>query len=182
MEFQNFFSLLLVNEGSFGINTNILETNLVNQLILAGGLFFVGRDFLSNALTQRQTEIITNVQNSEKRLQEASIRLEEAKKQFSQAKLIMDDIRSETQKTKLVLLEKDYDQTRSEIQRKYSSALSNLKNRERLILADIKQQISLLAIEQVISILKSQTGSEPEQVAYMQNQIRSIQTTAESIT
>nr|YP_009675017.1 ATP synthase CF0 B subunit [Rhizochromulina marina]QDH81868.1 ATP synthase CF0 B subunit [Rhizochromulina marina] len=98
MEPQFLSSLLLAGSGEFGINTNILETNLVNQLILAGGLFVIGRDFLNESLSQRQTEIITNVQNSEKRLAEASTRLAEAKKQLSQAKLIMEDIRKETRK------------------------------------------------------------------------------------
>ena len=71
----------------FGINTDILETNIVNQIILGGGLFVLGRDFLSESLGQRQAEIMSGVQDSEKRLNEATSRLEEAKKQLSQAQI-----------------------------------------------------------------------------------------------
>lgn len=174
-------SLVLANSGQFGINTDIFETNLINQLILAGGLFILGRDFLTESLGQRQAEIITNVQNSEKRLAEATARLDEAKKQLSQAQLIMDDIKRETKNAQLTLLESDYNQTKVEIQRKYSSALLGLKNKERVLLADIKQQISLLALEQVISTLNAQTGSEAEQVNYTANQIEMLKTTADSL-
>jgi len=181
MQLLTIMPLVVANSGSFGINTNILETNLVNQIILGSGLFVLGRDFLSNSLGERQTEIVTNVQNSEKSLEEAELRLKEAQKQLSQAKLIIDDIRNETKNTQLTLLESDSNQTKSEIQRKYQSALISLKNRERLILAEIKQQISVLAIEQVIKTLESQSGSEKEQVQYTANQIKMLKTTADSL-
>jgi hypothetical protein len=38
----------------FGLNTDILETNLINQLILGAGLFFLGRDFLTTALEKKR--------------------------------------------------------------------------------------------------------------------------------
>ena len=67
--------LIVASNGSFGINTDILETNLVNQIILLVGLFFVGKDFLSESLSQRQEEIVQGVEDSEKRLREAQDRL-----------------------------------------------------------------------------------------------------------
>lgn len=166
--------LLSLEVGPFGINTNILETNLVNQSILIGGLVFLIRDFLSNALSERNSEILANVQNSEQRLLDAKKRLEEAKKQLTQAQAIIDEIKRETLQTQKVTLENNYQQTRNEIIRKISSATATLKNRERLILSEIKNQISLLAIEQVVETLSSHTGREKEQVSYMKNRIQMI--------
>lgn len=173
--------ILTANIEDFGINTNILETNLVNQLILAIGLFILGRDFLTKSLGERQTEIVSNVQNSEKTLADAELRLKEAQKQLSQAKLIMTEIQDETKKTQLSLLQSDYEYTQAEIQRKYKSALLSIKNRERLILSEIKQQISLLAIEQVMRTLESQSGSEREQIQYTTTQIQMLKSSADSI-
>jgi F-type H+-transporting ATPase subunit b len=181
MQLLNAVPFIIASTGSFGINTNILETNIINQAIPLFGLFSVGGDFLSTSLTERQTEIVMNVQNSEESLEEAELRLKEAQKQLSQAKLIMDDIRSETKTTQLTLLESDSKQTKTEIQRKYQSALASLRNRERLILSEIKQQISVLAIEQVVKTLESQSGSEKEQMQYTTNQIKMLQTTADSL-
>jgi F-type H+-transporting ATPase subunit b len=74
---------ILASNGSFGINTDIFETNLINQLIILGGVVFFGRDFLGESLSERQAEIINGVEDSEKRLNEATARLTEAKKTIS---------------------------------------------------------------------------------------------------
>jgi F-type H+-transporting ATPase subunit b len=36
---------LLISEGSFGINTDILDTNVVNLALLIALLVYAGRDF-----------------------------------------------------------------------------------------------------------------------------------------
>ena len=68
MELFTEASIILASNGSFGINTDIFETNLVNQLIILGGVIVLGRDFLSESLGQRQAEIISGVEDSEKAL------------------------------------------------------------------------------------------------------------------
>ena len=42
--------LLIAGNGSFGINTNVFETNLINQLILIAGLVVLGGDALGTSL------------------------------------------------------------------------------------------------------------------------------------
>ena len=96
--------LLIVSSGSFGINTDIFETNLINQLILLAGLFVVGGDALGASLAERQEEIIKNVEDSEKRLSEATARLEEAKLQLTQSNIMIHNIRRQAKVTKINLL------------------------------------------------------------------------------
>ena len=55
--------LLIAGNGSFGINTNVFETNLINQLILIAGLVVLGGDALGTSLAERQDEIIKNVED-----------------------------------------------------------------------------------------------------------------------
>ena len=102
MELLTEASIILASNGSFGINTDIFETNLVNQLIVLGGVIF--HVTLNESLGQRQAEIINGVEDSEKRLNEATERLTEAKKQLSQARVIIDQIKKETSVTKLLFL------------------------------------------------------------------------------
>jgi F-type H+-transporting ATPase subunit b len=152
--------LIIANNGSFGINTDILETNAINIVILVIGLvIFVGKT-LREGLAQRQTEIINSVEDSEKRLNDATNRLAEAKKQLSQARVIIDEIKKETKATKISLLENDYVQAKKELSRRFNVAATTLKNRERLILSEIKQNISLLALKQVVSTIEKQAGTE----------------------
>jgi len=174
MELLTEAPLILASDGSFGINTDIFETNLINQLIILGGVIFFGKDFLGESLGQRQAEIISGVEDSEKRLNEATTRLDEAKKQLSQARVIIDQIRKETSATKVTLLEADYNQAKIELSKRFSSAASILKFKERQILADIKQYVSVLALELVVSKIEKKAGLESELGSYMQDSINMV--------
>jgi F-type H+-transporting ATPase subunit b len=67
----------LVAEGSLGINFDIFETNLINLLILTGGIFYLGSNALSESLVERQQKILGAIQESEERLAQATQRLTE---------------------------------------------------------------------------------------------------------
>ena len=58
---------------------------------------------------------------------------------------MQDQIRKETSGTKAALLESDYNQPKLELSKRFSSASSILMFRERQILAEIKQYVSVLA-------------------------------------
>lgn len=153
--------------GSFGINTDIFETNIINQIILLGGLYFVLGNALKESLAQRQVEINNGVTDSEKRLREATERLTEAKKQLSQAQLIIAGIKNRTRVTKTTLLDSDYQRAKEELTRRFELATTTLTNRERLILSEIKQNISFLALKQVVARFeKEDFTSEKAQTIY----------------
>lgn len=142
--------IMLSHSGSFGINTDILETNLINQIILIIGLYVVLGNALKESLVQRQAEINNSVTDSEKRLSEATERLNEAKKQLAQAQLIIAGIKNRTRVTKATLLNSDYQRAKEELTRRFELATTTLRNRERLILSEIKENISLLALKRVV--------------------------------
>jgi len=174
MELFTEASFIVASNGSFGINTDIFETNLVNKLIILAGVVVLGRDFLSESLSERQAEIISGVEDSEKRLNEATNRLAEAKKQLSQARVIMDQILKETSSTKASLLEADYNQAKLELSKRFSSASTILKFRERQILSEIKQYVSVLALELVVSKIEKKAGLQKELSSYMQDSINMV--------
>ena len=174
MELLTKAPIILASNGNFGINTDILETNLINQIILLVGLFFVGKDFLSESLSQRQEEIIQGVEDSEKRLREAQDRLSEAKKQLAQARVIIDEIKKESGETKKALLDRDYAEAKNELERRFSNAATILKFRERQILSEIKQYVSVLALKLVVNKIEKQTGLESKLKTYMQESISMV--------
>jgi F-type H+-transporting ATPase subunit b len=142
--------IMLAHGGSFGINTDILETNLINQIILIVGLYLALGDSLKESLAQRQAEINNGVTSSEKQLREATERLNEAKKQLAQAQLIIVGIKNRTRVTKATLLDNDYQRAQQELKTRFELATTTLKNRERLIFSEIKQNLSLLVLKQVL--------------------------------
>jgi|TARA_B110000967_G_C18876065_1_gene558357 F-type H+-transporting ATPase subunit b len=166
--------LIVASNGSFGINTDIFETNLINQLIILGSVVFFGRDFLGESLSERQAEISSGVEDSEKRLNEATIRLDEAKKQLAQARVIIDQIKKETSVTKSTLLDADYNQAKVELSKRFNSAASILKFKERQILAEIKQYVSVLALELVVSQIEKKANLKSELSNYMQESINMV--------
>ena len=101
--FDQIFTLL-ANEG-ISLNTDILETGLINILVLLAILIYTGRDFLGSLLEERRTTIVKGVQDAEDRLNESQKRLIEAQKQLNQANIVISAIKNETVATKKSLLE-----------------------------------------------------------------------------
>lgn len=155
--FNQIFTLLATDKG-FGLNTDILDTGLINILILVGIVIYVGRDFLGSSLEQRQQEIIQSVQDAEERLTEANIRLSEAQKQLTQAQVIISEIRTETINTKKILLDSDSTQANQELATRFNRALATLRSKEQQVFSEIKQQIISLALKNVLSKVQTNLG------------------------
>ena len=91
----------LINSGNFSLNTDILETNLINIAILVVVLVqFVG-GALTTSLADRKQKIVDNINDAETRLTEAKDRLAEANVQLAQTKVAIDKIVQELQVTKV---------------------------------------------------------------------------------
>ena len=63
---------------TLGLNTDFLEANVINIILLLLGLIYILKNFLGSTLIIRQQKVLTAIQESEQRLNEANIRLEEA--------------------------------------------------------------------------------------------------------
>ena len=150
--FDQIFTLL-ANEG-ISLNTDILETGLINILALLAILVYTGRDFLGSLLEERRTTIVKGVQDAEDRLSEAEKRLNEAQKQLSQANIVISEIKSETITTKKVLLESDAFQAKKDLTVRFDRALASFRSKERQIFVEIKQQIISLVLQRTVSRVK----------------------------
>lgn len=147
--FNQIFALLAEHEG-IGLNTDILETGLINIIALIGILIYTGKDFLGSVLEERKTTIINGVQDAEDRLSEAQKRLTEAESQLSQATLVIKDIREETITTKKALLKTDAFQTKKDLDIRFDRALATFNSKERQIFSEIKQQIISLVLQRTV--------------------------------
>jgi F-type H+-transporting ATPase subunit b len=151
--FDQIFTLLAEHEG-IGLNTDILETGLLNIIALLAILIYTGRDFLGSLLEERRTTIVKGVQDAEDRLNEAQKRLSEAKKQLSQANLVISEIKNETVTTKKALLESDASQAKKDLKIRFERALASFRSKERQIFLEIKQQIISLVLKRTVIRVK----------------------------
>jgi F-type H+-transporting ATPase subunit b len=151
--FDQIFTLLAEHEG-IGLNTDILETGLINILALLAILFSTGRDFLGSLLEERKTTIVKGVQDAEDRLNEAKKRLSEAEKQLNQANIVISEIKNETITTKKVLLESEALQAKKDLKIRFERALATFRSKERQIFLAIKQQIISLVLTRTVTRAK----------------------------
>ena len=96
------------------------------------------------------------------------------KKQLAQARVIIDQIKKETSVTKSTLLDADYNQAKVELSKRFNSAASILTFKERQILAEIKQYVSVLALELVVSQIEKKANLKSELSNYMQESINMV--------
>jgi len=78
------FSLLFASEG-FGINLNLLETNLINLIIVIGVLGWFLKGFLGGILERRRQAILHDLDDAETRLKKATADLAKAQADLAAA-------------------------------------------------------------------------------------------------
>ena len=172
--FDQIFTLLAEEEG-ISLNTDILETGLINILALLAILIYTGRDFLGSLLEERKTTIVKGVQDAEDRLNEAQKRLTEAEKQLNQANLVISEIKNETISTKKVLLESDAFQAKKDLAVRFERALATFRSKERQIFLEIKQQIVSLVLQRTISRVQETFKSNERAAALINETINKLE-------
>jgi F-type H+-transporting ATPase subunit b len=162
---------------NFGIslNTDILETGLINILALLAILVYAGQDFLGSLLEERKTTIVKGVQDAEDRLNEAEKRLNEAEKQLNQANLVISQIKTETIATKKVLLESDAFQAKKDLMVRFERALATFRSKERQIFLEIKQQIISLVLQRTVSRAQETFKSNERATALIDDTITKLE-------
>nr|YP_010502285.1 ATP synthase subunit b [Caulerpa taxifolia]UXC96698.1 ATP synthase subunit b [Caulerpa taxifolia] len=90
--------MFLLNQ-SWGIQTNIFETNILNlAVVLAIVIFFVG-DGVQSLLNKRQESILSNLQQAQDRENEAEKIFSKAQKKYNNASSQVNDIVDDAQKS-----------------------------------------------------------------------------------
>nr|YP_010541390.1 ATP synthase CF0 subunit I [Pittosporum crispulum]UYG18788.1 ATP synthase CF0 subunit I [Pittosporum crispulum] len=91
--------------GSFGFNTDILATNLINLSVVLGVLIFFGKGVLSDLLDNRKQRILNTIRNSEELRRGAIEQLEKARARLRKVEMEADQFRvngySEIEREKL---------------------------------------------------------------------------------
>nr|YP_005088006.1 ATP synthase CF0 subunit I [Leersia tisserantii]AEO21174.1 ATP synthase CF0 subunit I [Leersia tisserantii] len=79
--------------GSFGLNTDILATNLINLTVVVGILIFFGKGVLKDLLDNRKQRILSTIRNSEELRRGTVEQLEKARIRLQKVELEADEYR-----------------------------------------------------------------------------------------
>ena len=118
-------SLVLANHG-FSINTNILDTNIINLAIVVGVLVWFLRGFLGGILQRRREAVLADLRDAEQRLAEATTALAAAQKELTQAQATAQTILSDGRTRAQSIRELGEQRTIAEMARVQQDAQANL--------------------------------------------------------
>nr|UVF35241.1 CF0 subunit I [Artemisia dracunculus] len=146
--------------GSFGFNTDILATNLINLSVVLGVLIFFGKGVLSDLLDNRKQRILKTIKNSEELREGATEQLEKARTRLRKVEIEADQFRvngySEIEREKLNLIDSTY---------KTLEQLENYKNEtinfeQQKASNQVRQRVFQQALQGALGTLNSCLNSE----------------------
>jgi|SRR6056297_100537 len=160
---------LLAEGGSLGLNLDIFEANLVNLIILGGGIFKLGSTALSESLVERQKKVVGAIQESEERLAQAIAKLEESEKQLAQAQLVIAALKEDALTTAKQVKNGIFLDGKLEIERLTASAKSQVTTIETRVRKEISDYIVTLALQRVTSQLEGKLKPKAQEQIIDQN-------------
>jgi F-type H+-transporting ATPase subunit b len=152
-----------ISDLSISLNTDIFEANLINLIILGGGIFYLGSNALSASLSERQQKILGAIQESEERLQEAVARLSESEKQLEQAQIVISSIKVDADETAKKVKSTILTDGKAEIERLTTSAKSQITSIEAKVRKQISDYVIALALKRVTMQLEGKINASLQQ-------------------
>nr|YP_009670706.1 ATP synthase CF0 subunit I [Passiflora tenuiloba]QCX30013.1 ATP synthase CF0 subunit I [Passiflora tenuiloba] len=141
--------------GSFGLNTDIFATNIINLSVVLGVLIFFGKRVLSDLLGNRKQRILNTIRNSEELRGGVLEQLEKARAHLGKVEIEADQYRvneySEIERQKLGLINLTY---------KTLEQLENSKNETILVeqekaINQVQQRVFKQALQGALGTLNS---------------------------
>jgi F-type H+-transporting ATPase subunit b len=149
----NTFSFLLNNEEAeafLQLNPNILETNLVNILILIGILLYGNKISFSVSLENRQKEIIQTIENAQKDVVNASNYYYLAEKGFTQSLFWLQSWKSVYEQDKIDLVNSKYKLVKAGLTETFTTTENLITNFESKSFVALQRYIILVTASKIL--------------------------------
>ena len=153
MSFSAMPLTLFAHGGGFGINLNLLETNLINLVIVIGVLIWFLRGFLGGILSRRREAILAELDDAESRLAQATAALSQAQSELAAAQQKAEQIRSDG-KTRAAAIRTDSEKrTIEEMARLKQEAVADLNAEASRVTDLLRREAARQAIEKALAAL-----------------------------
>ena len=147
---------LLATEGSgFGLNFDLLETNLINLVIIWGVLFYFGRKFLGNTLSTRRSSIEEAILDAERRQQEAQESLKQQEENLAQAQSKAKEIVAAAKENASKVSEEILAQAKADVEKMKAAADQDVTFQQEKVMRELRQRIAELALQRAEEELPS---------------------------
>ncbi|MDP5016533.1 F0F1 ATP synthase subunit B [Anabaena sp. UHCC 0187] len=151
-------------EGGFSLNTNILDTNLINLAIIITVLIVFGRKVVGSTLKSRRENIESAIKSAEQKVAETAAKLKEAQQKLEQAQAeaqrIKQTAESNAQSAKDAILA----QSVVDIQRMQEAGAADLNSDLERAIAQLRQKVVVQALQKVEGELNGGISDDAQQV------------------
>jgi len=146
----------------FGLNFNLFETNILNLAVVIFGLYKFLPSFLGKILERRRSAILTDLQDAEDRLKEASKALEVANQDLANAQQKADSIRADSQKRAEAIRAESEKRTIEEMVKVKEGATSDLNAEAARVTNQLRLEAAQLAIAKALKALPSKLDKKAQ--------------------
>lgn len=149
----NFCSLFLNSEETeafIEFNSNILETNLINLLILFGVLLYANKVSFSKSLEERQKNIIQTIENAQKDVVNASNYYYLAEKGFTQSLFWLQSWKSFYEKDKFDIVNNKYKIVKTGLLETFSTTEKLISNFENKAFLSLQRYIIFITASRIL--------------------------------
>jgi F0F1-type ATP synthase membrane subunit b/b' len=161
----NLFSFLLNSEEPFiEFNSNILETNLINILILIALLVYANKVSFSTGLEKRQKEIVQTIENAQKDVVNASNYYTLAEKGFTQSLFWLQSWKILYEKDKIELVNNKYNTVRTGLIETFDTTENLIKNFENRSFISLQRYIIFVTASKILRKFLLLTEKEQSQL------------------
>jgi F-type H+-transporting ATPase subunit b len=155
-------SPLLAAHGSFGLNLNPFETNIINLAIVIAGLIYFLRGFLGGILERRKATILSDLKEAEERLASATAALAAAQKGLAEAQAKSQQIRADGEARAQAIRLDSEKRTVEEMARLKQESASDLDAEAARVTAQLRREAARLAIEKALASLPGKLDAKAQ--------------------
>lgn len=149
--------------GGLGLNFDILETNLINLVIIIGVLLFFGRKVVGKTLSDRREKIETAIVAAERRAKEASDAIQKQQQNLASAQAEAERIRAGALDSAQKAREDILATAATDVQRLKQAASQDLNSERERAIASLRSSVVAMALQKVESQLQSGIDQDTQQ-------------------
>lgn len=150
-------------EGGFGLNLNILETNLINLAIVIGILYYFGSKVLGETLSKRSGDISQALKEVEARQKEAAAALADQQQKLAAAQTEAERIKKEAEARAASSKEAIMAKSSKEIERLREEAAQDLNREREQAIAQLRRRVVEMALSRAESRIKESVDAGAQQ-------------------
>ena len=159
----------------FGLNFDLFETNIINLAVVIFGLYKFLPNFLGGILKRRREAILVDLNDAEKRLEDAKIALNLAQKDLSAAEQKAARILTDSKaRAEAIRLESEK-RTVEEMARIKQGATSDLNSEASRVTSQLRKEAARLAVEKALAALPSKLDKKAQE-KFLTQSINSMET------